>query len=386
MFFVRLCQVNVAADIWEIMNNFFNLLKNIDRVLLALPALFGAFSILMIGSIGFDETFVFSRSLKVQAAAFVIGYLALGCMLLFDYRIFQKYEKHLYIASVLFLLTVYVPGLGSEQYGARAWINLKVIYLQPSELVKISFVLIFARYLSERSETLLSYKGVFQAALYGAPFILIVLKDDLGNAIVLCMIWVVMVFFAGIRFRIFAKLSALFLLAVPLMYRFMASHQKERIDAFLHPENMSLKGNYQVWNSKVAIGSGGFFGKGLFMGTQKSLKFLPVQKSDFIFSVIVEELGMLGGLLVIGLYTFFLHRFVKIARTAREFYGSLVVIGFVGMFGFQIFENIAMTMGIMPVTGITLPLLSYGGTSVVSNMLAVGLVLNVGMRSREINF
>lgn len=141
-----------------------------------------------------------------------------------------------------------------------------------------------------------------------------------------------------------------------------------------------------MWHSKVAIGSGGFFGKGLFMGTQKELKFLPVQKSDFIFSVIIEELGMLGGLLIISLYTLFLFRIIKIAREAKELYGSLIVIGFIGMFGFQIFENIAMTMGLMPVTGVTLPFISYGGSSVVSNMIALGFILNVGMRNRHINF
>ena len=290
------------------------------------------------------------------------------------------------MASVLFLLTVYIPGLGVEHFGARSWINLGVTDLQPSELVKISFVLLFANYLSRNHESLRTWQGIFLAALYGGPFILIVLKEDLGSAIVMAVMWVTMVFFAGVDGKIFAKLSGLFLLTIPIIYRFMASHQKERIDAFLHPENLSLGGNYQVWHSKVAIGSGGFFGKGLFMGTQKELKFLPVQKSDFIFSVIVEELGMLGGLVLISLYTLFLYRIIKIARAAKEFYGSLIAIGFIGMFGFQIFENIAMTMGIMPVTGITLPFISYGGSSIVSNMIALGLILNVGMRNKEINF
>lgn len=368
------------------MNYFLNLFKNIDKILLVLPLGFALISLIMIGSTAYEGAFIFNRDLKVQSAAYIIGFIAIFVILMFDYKIFQKYEKFIYIGSLLFLLTVYIPGLGVEHFGARSWINLGITDLQPSELVKISFVLLFANYLSRNSENLFTYKGVFMAALYSVPFIVIILKEDLGSAIVMCCIWVIMVFFAGVDFKIFAKLSAVFLLCIPVMYRFMASHQKERIDAFLHPDNLSLGGNYQVWHSKVAIGSGGFFGKGLFMGTQKELKFLPVQKSDFIFSVIIEELGMLGGLLIIGLYTLFLYRIIKIARTAKEFYGSLIAIGFIGMFGFQIFENIAMTMGMMPVTGITLPFISYGGSSVVSNMIALGLILNVGMRNKQINF
>ena len=368
------------------MNYFLSLFKNTDKILLGLPLCFAAISILMIGSTAYEGAFIFNRDLKVQSAAYVIGFTAIFFILIIDYRIFQKYEKYLYVGSLLFLLTVYIPGLGVEHFGAKSWINLGVTDLQPSELVKISFVLLFANYLSRNSDTLFTYKGVFLAAVYGGPFIAIVLKEDLGSAIVMSMMWVIMVFFAGVDFKIFAKLSGLFLLLIPIMYRFMASHQKERIDAFLHPGNLALGGNYQVWHSKVAIGSGGFFGKGLFMGTQKELKFLPVQKSDFIFSVIIEELGMLGGLVLIGLYTLFLFRIIKIARAAKEFYGSLIAIGFIGMFGFQIFENIAMTMGLMPVTGITLPFISYGGSSIVSNMIALGLILNVGMRSKQINF
>jgi rod shape determining protein RodA len=368
------------------MGYYLNLFKNIDKVLLVLPICFAVISIVMIGSTSYDGAFIFNRDLKVQSAAFILGFIFIFIILMIDYKIFQKYEKYLYIGSILFLLTVYIPGLGVEHFGAKSWINLGVTDLQPSELIKISFVLLFANYLSRNKDNLFTYKGVFFAALYCGPFILIVVKEDLGSAIVICAMWVIMVFFAGVDYGIFAKLSAVFLLSIPFLYRFMASHQKERIDAFLHPGNLSLGGNYQVWNSKVAIGSGGFFGKGLFMGTQKELKFLPVQKSDFIFSVIIEELGMLGGIILIALYTLFLYRIIKIARTAKEFYGSLIAIGFIGMFGFQIFENIAMTMGMMPVTGITLPFISYGGSSVVSNMIALGLILNVGMRNKTINF
>lgn len=368
------------------MKYFGNLLKNIDKALLILPLCFAVISIVMIGSTAYDGEFIFTKDIMVQIAAYVLGVLALCVILFLDYKSFESIEKILYIGSILFLLTVYIPGLGVEHFGARSWLNLGIIDMQPSELVKISFVLIYAAYLSRNKNSLTTYKGVALAFLYTTPFVLIILKEDLGTAIVLLVMIVCMIFYAGIDGKIFAKMSGVVVLTIPIMYRFMASHQKDRIDAFLHPDNLSLAGNYQVWNSKIAIGSGGLFGKGLFQGTQKELKFLPVQKSDFIFSVIVEELGMIGGAVVIALYTFFLYRIVKIANNAKDLYGALIVIGLFSMFAFQIFENIAMSMGIMPVTGITLPFISYGGSSIVSNLIALGLILNVGIRSKTINF
>ena len=368
------------------MDYFKNLLKNIDKTLLFLPICFAAISIVMVGSTAYEGEFIITKDITVQFAAYCLGTIALCIVLLFNYKSFESMEKIIYAGSILFLLTVYIPGLGVEQFGSRAWVDLGPINMQPSELVKISFVLVFSSYLTRNRGSLLTLKGIGMAVLYAAPFVVIILKEDLGTAVVMSFMIVVMIFCAGIDYKIFAKLGGIFFISMPILYRFMASHQKERIDAFLHPDVMSLPGNYQVWNSKVAIGSGGILGKGLFQGTQKELKFLPVQKSDFIFSVIVEELGMIGGAVVILLYTVFLYRMLKIADNAKDMYGSLIVIGILSMFCFQIFENIAMAMGIMPVTGITLPFISYGGSSVVANMVALGIVLNVGIRSKIINF
>ena len=217
-------------------------------------------------------------------------------------------------------------------------------------------------------------------------FIIVVLQNDLGNALVICVIAFVMIFAAGVDGKLFAKVMGVGILCMPILYRFMSGHQKERIDAFLHPENTSIGANYHVYHSKVAIGSGGIDGKGLFQGTQKELDFLPVQESDFIFSVIVEEFGFIGGGIVIALYALFLYRIIKIANNTKDLFGTLIVTGIFAMFLFQVFENIGMTMGLMPVTGITLPFISSGGTSVVTNMIALGLVLNVCIRSKLINF
>ena len=368
------------------MSDFKRLYKNIDKVLLLLPLAFAGISLVMVSSTASQNGFVMTRDVMVQGIAYILGYIIIAVLLFFDYRIFRVFDKLLYALSIAFLLSVYIPGLGIEQFGSRAWIDLKLTTLQPSEFVKISFVILLASYLSKHAKGLTELKEILKALLFSAPLILIVLKEDLGSALVFMFIWLVMVYFAGISHKWLGIGLACGAAALPGIYLLLDPYQKNRILAFLHPEDLSLPGNYQVWQSKVAIGSGGVFGKGLFKGTQKALKFLPVQKSDFIFAVIVEELGAVGGMAVIALYAFFISRFVRITRDSQDLFAALISVGFMAMFIFQIFENIAMTMGLMPVTGITLPLISYGGSSVLSSMIAIGVVLNISMRSKTLNF
>lgn len=372
------------------MNKIFNPLKYVDKYIMLTVVLLGVLSLVMLESTVYDDGFVFfskaGRPVWIQAVAYLIGFALLLFIQQFDYRFFSGMEKFLYVGAVVLLLTVYIPGLGISQYGSRAWISLEVTTLQPSEFVKIIFVLLMAGYLSEHRDELRHIIGVAKALLYAAPIIVIVLKEDLGSALVYIVMWIFMVFFAGIDYKLFFQCALVCLAGIPVVYKFLDDYQKERIEAFLHPENLSLSGNYQVWQSKVAIGSGGLTGKGLFQGTQKNLDFIPVQQSDFIFSVVVEELGFLGGVVLVCLYAFLLIRFTRIIRDSMDLYGALIVIGFTGMFLFQVFENIAMTMGLMPVTGITLPLLSGGGTSVIASMISIGIIINVGVNSKAINF
>ncbi len=368
------------------MNKFLAPVKEVDKIILLLVAALGVISLLMLESTVYDGGFVLARPVIIQGVAYLLGLIILVLVQSIDYRFFMGMEKFLYGASILFLLSVYVPGLGAVQYGSRAWIDLGVTTLQPSEFVKILFVLIMAGYLSDHREDLNKFAGVLKAGMVAAPIIVIVLKEDLGSALVFMIMWLFMVFFAGIDYKILTKFFLITLGILPVVYNFLSPYQKERIEAFLHPDNLSLSGNYQVWQSKVAIGSGGFWGKGLFQGTQKNLDFIPVQQSDFIFSVVVEELGFWGGTLVILLYAFMLWRFTLIVKDSMDLYGALIVVGFLAMFLFQTFENIAMTMGMMPVTGITLPLLSGGGTSVMASMISVAIVLNIGVNSKAIKF
>lgn len=365
---------------------FWNLLKNLDKILIFLPVLFAIFSITMLASIEYQGQFVFSASVKTQFVAYCIGFIALFIVLFIDYHFYLNLEKIIYAATIILLLSVRIPGLGHAEFGGARWINLGITTFQPSEIAKISMVLLCAMYISRNRDALKSLKGIALSFLYASPFIAIVLLEDLGSAIIMGCSWVFMIFYAGIDFKLFLKLSGAVAISIPIIYRFLGSTHRERIDAFLNPDDLSLRGTYQVLQSKIAIGSGGLFGKGLFQGTQKEFKFLPVQKSDFIFSVIVEELGFIGGAVLIMLYSIFLYRILKIAYNAKDLYGALISIGFMGMFIFQIFENIAMTMGLMPVTGVTLPFISSGGSSILSCMIAVGLVLNIGIRNKIINF
>ena len=363
-----------------------DLFKNISKPLLLIPFFFFAMSILMMFSTSYDNGIVVSRTVLIQTAAYILGFVVVVFLANMDYTVLQEFEKPLYIFSILFLLTPYLPFIGLQINGARSWINLGFTTFQPSEIVKITFVLLVANYLQRNKDKLYTFQSVVLAALYSAPFILIVLKDDFGSAVVFIIMWIVMLFFAGIDGKLFAKCAGATALCMPIAFRFLASYQQERITAFLHPDNLSLQGNYQIWMSKVAIGSGGFFGKGLFQGTQKDLNFLPVRNSDFVFAVVVEELGFIGGAALVAAYTWFIFSMAKVAYMAKDLYGTLIVMGFLGMFVFQIFENIAMCMGMMPATGITLPFISYGGSSVLSSMIALGLVINVAIRNRGVTF
>lgn len=364
------------------MNKFSHLVKRCNHYILATPVLLSLAGILTIVSIAHGNGTFPSREVLIQSVALLIGLALAAAVLMLGYRYFTNLEKFLYIASLLFLLTVYVPGLGTSFYGSRSWIDLGLTTFQPSEIVKITFILLMASYLSRAGSSLKNAKGILMATLYGLPFILIVAKEDFGSGCVFCAIWLFMVFCSGLELKVIGRLALAFCVMIPMFYSFLAGYQKERIDAFLHPNDLEMSGNYHVWNSKVAIGSGGLWGKGYLQGTQTSLGFLPVPESDFVFAAFVEEFGFAGGIAIIVLFALFIYQSLKVAKYAKDLQGTLIGAGLVGMFAFQAFENIAMTMGIMPVTGITLPFMSYGGSSMLASMTGVGLLLSVSCRQK----
>lgn len=366
------------------MNYFKKLFKNIDKSLYIIPFLLAVISITMLLSISDGEGNMFSRMVIVQSISYILGFIAILIIAHMNFSIFEDWTKPLYVFSVLFLFTPYIPGLGVEMYGARSWINLGITTFQPSEIVKLIFIVLMAVYLKNHHEELRYFKGFCKALLYGAPIILIVLKEDFGSAAVFAVCFISMVLYAGLDLKLFGRIVLAGCIAFPFAFKVLDEYQQQRITAFLYPDDLSIQATYQVWQAKTAIGSGGLIGKGLFNGTMKN--FLPVKESDFIFPVICEELGFIGGCVILILFTWLLISMTKLSFKINDTYGSLIVIGVVGMFAAQIFENIAMCMGFMPVTGITLPFLSYGGSSVLSNMLAVAMVINIAISNRGIAF
>lgn len=366
--------------------------KDFDFLLLAVVFVMFLVGLVLISSaLKVNETGNY-RKLFVQFIAFALGLVVIIFSMFFDYNDFRKYEKRLYIINIFLLLLVYLPDLGVIKgvihYGARSWVNIKGVDFQPLELVKIFFVLGYAEYLDKRKGKINNVKEVILALLYPLPIIMMLMaQPDLGGAIVFLCITFGMIFIAGTNMKIVSILCGCAALTMPILYSYvLRPHQKGRIDAFLHPGNPAYEANFHAIQSMVAIGSGQLFGKGLFNGTQNRYGFLPVNESDFIFAVLGEEFGFIGMMILLVLYFVFFLRLLNITMTAKDRYGTLICTGIISMFLYQFIQNIGMTVGIMPVTGLTLPFVSYGGSSILTSMMALALVFNVSINKRKINF
>ena len=363
------------------------MLKHFDILLFITMVVIIALGVVIIASATHYTENGFTRQVKVQVIAFCLGLLAMAFMLIVDYNYLGDLYKIVYVLSILMLLTVYIPGLGVIRGGARSWIDIGPIDVQTSELAKIGFILSYGKFLESRYGNISGIGEILKALIFPLPFLfLILIQPDLGSALVFVVITVGMLFVTGMPWKYFIGGGAAGIAMIPVAYRFMGEHQKRRIDAFLNPSNTELPGNYHVRQSKITIGSGQFSGKGLFMGTQTRYDFLPVQETDFIFAVLVEEMGFVGGACLILLYFLLLYRMFSVAKNAKDVYGTLVVTGIISMFLYQIVQNIGMTMGVMPVTGVTLPFMSYGGSSLIISMVAIGIVLGISIRRQKIRF
>lgn len=363
------------------------LLKGIDtKLMLAVSVIFFIGMLMIASATNVPETGL-NRQIIIQFVAFVLGLALMFMVMCIDYNTFGDFYKIMYVLSILSLLLVYVPGLGVAHAGAKSWINLGVIDFQTSEIAKLGYILFLAKYLEQQNGQLDTVKDLLMPILLASPFMLLLLKQpDLGGTLVFLSITVGMVYVANINGRLFYGGIGAAVLATPLAYFLMKPHQRIRIDAFLNPNDPSLPGNYQVMQSKITIGSGQLSGRGIFNGVFHRYDYLPVQESDFIYAVLGEETGFIGGTIVILLFFWLLSRMMAVATLSRDLYGSLVVTGIACLFAFQIFENIGMTIGLMPVTGVTLPFMSYGGTSIITSLIAIGLVHNVYMRRRRSGF
>lgn len=361
------------------------LVKNIDIGIVLSTILLIIYGMIAISSATHIKSGGSAGALKVQIIAFILGIIGILLILLIDYNTFGDNYVLIYATNVFLLVLVLIIGFSTK--GTKGWIDLGPVNMQPSEIVKLGYILTFAKYLEKRKDNLNRLIDVLPAMLHlGLIVGLIMLQPDAGTALVFIFISIFMLFAAGISYKIIAGAFGAFLISLPVMWKLLKPYQQDRILVFLNPELDPMGKGYHVIQSQTAIGSGQFLGKGLFEGTQNNLGFIPERHTDFIFSVIGEELGLVGALVLLMLFMWLLLRCIHIAKVSKDDYGMLICVGIIAMFLFHILENIGMTIGLMPVTGIPLPFISYGGSSLLTNMAAVGLVLNVGMRRQVIRF
>ena len=324
----------------------------------------------------------FTNNPLVMRQAFYagVGFVGMIAIVLVDYRRLERYAYVLYAGALVLLLAV--PLVGSVGGGARRWIDLGPVSIQPSEMIKVALVIALARYFHRASATgdvrLIDALPAF--VLLAVPATLILAQPDLGTVGVLAVVAFSVLFCAGLRIRVFLVLGAIAAGAVPLFWGHLKPYQQQRVLTFLSPEMDPLGAGYHVIQSKIAIGSGMFWGKGFLHGTQNKLNFIPEQHTDFIFSVFAEEWGYIGALVLLGLYAALVIRGLMVAYRAKDRFGALLVFGVTAIVFWQVVINVGMTSGILPVVGITLPFFSYGGSSLTTMMLAVGLMINVNMR------
>jgi rod shape determining protein RodA len=355
------------------------LYHHIDWALVIAVLALCAFGVATIYSATFDPTRGASHRSVVQIYAIVLGLLAMLVMLTIDYRAFTDKSHLIYIAILAVL--VYVLVFGHEGKGARRWIPLGSFSLQPSEFAKISVALVLAKFFGENRGAPQWTDLAIGGALAALPFALIAKEPDLGTAVTLLPIFLAVAYLAGMQMRILGVMLLAFVLAAPVAWKFaLKDYQKSRISTFLDPTQDAKGAGYQQIQARITVGSGGLSGKGFKQGTQGQLRFLPEVDNDFIFSVLAEEHGFVGVLVALGLYLFVILRSLEAARLAKDRLGSYLVLGVLASFTFQVVYNITMSAGLAPVKGLTLPLMSYGGSSMIATLAGFGLVLNVRMR------
>ncbi len=367
-------------------------LRHFDWVLLAATLGIVGLGLAMIYSATHADTNISSSTfyLRSQAEGFVLGLILLVVVSLVDYSWFAQWERVIY--GVLVFLLAITLVVGSQRMGARRWIVLPFFDLQTSELAKLLLIVSFGSFLARGVELRDRFRFVVLGIGFVAiPALLVFLQPDLGTALVFAIILLAMLLVWGIRWRHLAVLlvaggaaavGVVRVLPATLGIQLLKPYQMQRLLVFLSPERDSSGQGYQLTQSKIALASGMFTGKGYMQGTQTHLNFLPAHHTDFIFAVVGEELGFVGALALLALFLIILWRAIRIASMAKSLYGSLMAAGVAAVILFQVFVNVGMTIGIMPITGIPLPLVSFGSSSLVVFLAAVGLLESIHVHSR----
>jgi rod shape determining protein RodA len=356
------------------------LYHHLDWALVAAVLALAAIGVVMIYAATGGAARGSSQLFMTQLYAIAIGLVAALLVLFVDYQTLADISHLIYL--VILAALVFVLIFGVSRGGARRWIALPYFNLQPSEFAKIGLALVLAKFFAELPRATPDGKDLLiGGAITLVPIILIRFEPDLGTAVTLVAIFMAIAFMSGMRLRVVAIILAIVVVTAPIAWRYaLKDYQKARISTFLDPERDPRGAGYQQIQARITVGSGGVWGKGFMKGTQGQLRFLPEAHNDFMFSVLAEEQGLVGVLVALGLYLVVMLRSIKAARLAKDRLGAYLVIGILAGFGFQVFYNITMSAGLAPVKGLTLPLMSYGGSAMIATLAGFGLILNVRMR------
>ena len=363
------------------------LLRKMDMKLLLSVTAIIIISLIVIGSATHVNTPSEERYWFVQRQGmFALSNAGAAIFLMnFDYKMLQRYGQKMYIFNLVMLLAVMF--VGQSALGAQRWIQLGPITLQPSEFSKIIMIVSLAALLQEKVGKLNTLSDLLPVAAYvGVPFLLVMKQPDLGTSLVFMAIFFGMIFACGINLKLLAGIFGTGIACLPLLWHVLKDYQKMRIMVFLDPNVDPLGSGYHIIQSKIAIGSGMLFGKGLFEGTQSQLNFLPENHTDFIFAVVGEEWGFIGTVVLLLLYLVVLWRGIQIARQAQDSFGTLLAVGIASLLAFHVLVNVGMTAGIMPVTGIPLPFMSYGVSALTTNIWAITILMNIYLRNQKLQF
>ncbi len=356
-------------------------MKKFDKILALSVILLSLFGLIMIYSASsiwaeykFSDSFHY---LKYQLLFFIVGLVLMFIVSKIDYRLYYKKANTILICCFILLILVLIPGIGSVRNGSRSWFGIASFGIQPSEAAKLGLIIFTSKYLSKSNKFLKSYKeGVFP--ILGITFLffgLIMLEPDLGTGVILVVAITALLFISGVNMKFFYGLGLLGVIGLVVLI-VIAPYRMDRITAFINPWKDASGTGFQIIQSLYAIGPGGLLGTGFLNSIQKHF-YLPEPQTDFIFSIIAEEFGVVGAFIVVGLFSLILYRGIKIALNSKDLFAKYLSLGIIFQLIFQALMNLMVVIGLIPVTGVTLPFLSYGGSSLLVSMVSIGILLNI---------
>lgn len=357
-------------------------LMSADWIMLAVFLTLAAFGLAAIYSVELSYEASDFLNLKKQLAALAVGLVGLAILASSNYKLLRNYSVLIYAAGILMMVGVLIFGI--EVRGTTGWFDFGILRFQPVEFMKVALAVALASYFSQRARRNLGWREFLESGwLVLVPSGLTYLQPDFGSAMLMVGMWLVIIFFAGINKRFVLLLLAASVVVALLGWNFvLADYQKARLTTFIHPELDPLGQGYNVTQAIIAVGAGGLLGSGLGFGSQSQLKFLPESQTDFIFAVVAEELGFLGVGLLLTAFALLFFRFYLLASKTKDDFTSFLVLAIGGLLFIQFAVNVGMNMGIMPVTGVTLPLVSYGGSSLLFTLIMMGIVESAAIRER----